>query len=74
MFIVDIMLDYCHVKIELFMILGSFRPFPWSKAKLDQVFQILPNHTNSSQIFWVLSLMSPNTHGIPNNENLNTIK
>ena len=49
-------------------------PLPKSKANLDQVFQILPNHTKSSQFFLVLSLMSPNTHGLTNHVNLNPNK
>ena len=56
------------------MNLGSFSPLPRSKANLDHVSQILQNHTKSSQIFWVLPLMSPNTNGIPNNANWNPRK
>ena len=59
---------FLSIYIELFMILGSFMRIPRSKTNLDQVFQFLPNHTRSSQIFWVLSLMSHNTHRLPNQD------
>jgi hypothetical protein len=40
-----------HVKHDLFMKLGSLTPLPRSKANVDHVFQILPNHIGSSPGF-----------------------